>query len=128
MFHRKPKRFRRRSNNRGSHSHVNGYSHNRGRSNSFSSNQIKNNFRTNQSAEQLIEKYNSLAKEAMSSGDESSCENYLQHADHFRRIIEDKNRNKEQNKIDSTNKESLDNKNISENTTTNQEENTKNKD
>ena len=48
-----------------------------------------------ESAEKLFEKYTSLAKEAISSGDKTSGENYLQHADHFMRIIEDKNRNKE---------------------------------
>ena len=98
MFQRKPRRFRRRSNGRGHSPHSNGYSHNRPRPNSFSNNQTRNNFRTGQSAEKLLEKYNNLAKEAMSSGDETSCENYLQHADHFSRIIEDRNRNREQSK------------------------------
>ena len=35
----------------------------------------------------------------MSSGDKTLSENYLQHADHFMRIIEDKNRNRNQNKV-----------------------------
>ena len=52
-----------------------------------------------QSAEKLFEKYNSLAKEAMSSGDKTLSENYLQHADHFMRIIEDKNKNQIKIKI-----------------------------
>ena len=71
------------------------------RSNSFSNSQTRNNFRTTQSAEKLFEKYNALAKEAISSGDKTLGENYLQHADHFMRIIEDKNKNKnrEQSKI-----------------------------
>ena len=30
----------------------------------------------------------------MSTGDKTLSENYLQHADHFRRIVEDKNKNK----------------------------------
>ena len=51
------------------------------------------------SAEKLFEKYNSLAKEAMSSGDKTLAENYLQHADHFQRIIEDKNKNRNQNRF-----------------------------
>ena len=50
---------------------------------------------------QLVEKYNALAKEALSSGDKTLSENYLQHADHFMRIIDEKNKNKvvNENKI-----------------------------
>ena len=40
----------------------------------------------------------------MSSGDKTLGENYLQHADHFMRIIEDKNKNRDQNKVDIINK------------------------
>ena len=100
MFQRKPRGFRRRSNGRGRSSHENGYMQARPRSNSFSNSQTRNNFRHTQSAERLFEKYNTLAKEAMSSGDKTLGENYLQHADHFMRIIEDKNKNKDQNKVD----------------------------
>ena len=100
MFQRKPRGFRRRSNGRGRSSHENGYMQARPRSNSFSNSQTRNNFRHTQSAERLLEKYNSLAKEAMSSGDKTLGENYLQHADHFMRIIEDKNKNRDQNKVD----------------------------
>jgi len=46
--------------------------------------------------EKLFEKYSSLAKEAMTSGDKTLSENYFQHADHFMRIIEDKNKNRDQ--------------------------------
>ena len=96
MFQRNRRGFRRRSNGRGHSSHQeNGYRQARPRSNSFSSNQPRNNFRPTQSAEKLFEKYNVLAKEAISSGDKTLVENYLQHADHFARIIEDKNRNKD---------------------------------
>ena len=100
MFQRKPRGFRRRSNGRGRSSHENGYMQARPRSNSFSNSQTRNNFRPTQSAERLLEKYNTLAKEAMSSGDKTLGENYLQHADHFMRIIEDKNKNRDQNKVD----------------------------
>ncbi len=93
MFQRRPRKFRRRSNGRGGMHHGNGNAQNRMRSSSFSNIQIKNNFRTPLSAEKLFEKYTSLAKEAMSSGDKTLSENYLQHADHFMRIIEDKNKN-----------------------------------
>ena len=47
----------------------------------------KNPGKNNQNAEKLIEKYNDLAREALSSGDKILSENYLQHADHFSRII-----------------------------------------
>ena len=100
MFQRKPRGFRRRSNGRGRSSHENGYMQARLRSNSFSNSQTRNNFRHTQSAEKLLEKYNTLAKEAMLSGDKTLGENYLQHADHFMRIIEDKNKNRDQNKVD----------------------------
>jgi len=100
MFQGKPKGFRRRSNGRGRSSHENGYMQARPRTNSFSNSQTRNNFRPTQSAERLLEKYNTLAKEAMSSGEKTLAENYLQHADHFMRIIEDKNKNRDQNKVD----------------------------
>ena len=96
MFQHKPRRFRRHSNGRNRLSNENGYIQSRPRSNSFSNNQQRSNFRQTQSAEKLFEKYNTLAKEAMSSGDKILGENYLQHADHFIRIIEDKNKNKDQ--------------------------------
>ena len=44
--------------------------------------------RNNQNASKLIEKYNDLAKEAISNGDKILSENYLQHADHFARILQ----------------------------------------
>ena len=43
--------------------------------------------RNNHNAPKLIEKYNDLAREASSSGDKILSENYLQHADHFTRIM-----------------------------------------
>ena len=43
--------------------------------------------RGNINAAKLIEKYNNLAREALSSGDKILSENYLQHADHFSRIL-----------------------------------------
>ena len=48
----------------------------------------KNPGRNNQNAGKLIEKYNELAREALSQGDKILSENYLQHADHFARISE----------------------------------------
>ena len=43
--------------------------------------------RNNHNAPKLIEKYNNLAREALSSGDKILSENYFQHADHFTRIL-----------------------------------------
>tara|TARA_B100001121_G_scaffold244582_1_gene219337 strand:- start:714 stop:1151 length:438 start_codon:yes stop_codon:yes gene_type:complete len=43
--------------------------------------------RNNHNAPKLIEKYNDLAREALSSGDKILSENYLQHADHFTRVL-----------------------------------------
>ena len=59
---------------------------------SFSSNenfQRKIPGRNNHNASKLIEKYNNLAREALSSGDKILSENYFQHADHFTRILSD---------------------------------------
>jgi hypothetical protein len=39
------------------------------------------------SAQQIAEKYAALARDAMSSGDRVMAENYLQHAEHYNRII-----------------------------------------
>ena len=126
MFQRKPRRFRRHRNGRGPLSHGNGSMQSRLRSNSFSNSQTRNNFRPTQSAEKLFEKYNTLAKEAMSSGNETLCENYLQHADHFMRIVEDKSKNKDQSKANVINKSTVDDKRTSENSDIKQEDVTKN--
>ena len=45
--------------------------------------------RNNHNAPKLIEKYNNLAREALSAGDKILSENYFQHADHFTRIIKE---------------------------------------
>tara|TARA_Y100001958_G_C20828818_1_gene280513 strand:+ start:119 stop:538 length:420 start_codon:yes stop_codon:yes gene_type:complete len=45
--------------------------------------------RNNHNAPKLIEKYNNLAREALSVGDKILSENYFQHADHFTRILND---------------------------------------
>tara|TARA_Y100001980_G_C14359774_1_gene168066 strand:- start:122 stop:574 length:453 start_codon:yes stop_codon:yes gene_type:complete len=46
--------------------------------------------RNNQNASKLIEKYCDLAREALSNGDKILSENYLQHADHFTRILNER--------------------------------------
>ena len=45
--------------------------------------------RNNHNASKLIEKYNNLAREALSTGDKILSENYFQHADHFTRILKE---------------------------------------
>ena len=128
MYQNRPRRFRRRSNGRNHKMHDNGDMQSRLRSNSFSNNQTRNHFRMPQSAEKLFEKYNTLAKEALTSGDKTLSENYLQHADHFMRIIEEKNRNRNLSKVNVTSKLDESRKNISENSNVNQSEEIKNKD
>ena len=61
--------------------------------NSFSNNDTfhrKISGRNNQNASKLIDKYNNLAREALSNGDKILSENYFQHADHFTRILKEK--------------------------------------
>ncbi len=61
--------------------------------NNFSNNenfQRKISGRNNHNASKLIEKYSNLAREALSSGDKILSENYFQHADHFTRILKEK--------------------------------------
>tara|TARA_B100000427_G_scaffold323343_1_gene326627 strand:- start:110 stop:496 length:387 start_codon:yes stop_codon:yes gene_type:complete len=60
--------------------------------------------RNNHNAPRLIEKYNDLAREALSNGDKILSENYFQHADHFLRVSQEQN-------LNSTYQKSNDNKN-----------------
>ena len=46
--------------------------------------------RNNHNAPKLIEKYKDLAREALSNGDKILSENYLQHADHFTRVLNER--------------------------------------
>ena len=124
MFQRKPRRFRRRTNGRNNMPHNN--SQHRMRTNQFSNGQSRNNFRPSLSAEKSFEKYTSLAKEARSTGDETLSENYLQHADHFLRIIEVKNKNRNDTRNNIVEKPSDESKNLSEDKKLNQNEQTKN--
>ena len=124
MFQRNSRRFGRRTNGRNNMSRNN--SQIRLRPNSFSNEQIRNKFRPPLSAEKLLEKYSSLAREAMSSGDKTLSENYLQHADHFMRIIEEKNRNRNQNKINVVDKPIKDDKNLTVSDVNNQHNKVKN--
>ena len=61
--------------------------------------------RNNHNASKLVEKYNDLAREALSKGDKILSENYFQHADHFTRILSEKEHNKTSK--DKDNKETI---------------------
>ena len=128
MFQRKQRRFRRHSNSRNHGSRDNGSLQTRLRPDPFSNGPTRNNFRTPLSAEKLFDKYSSLAKEAMSSGDKILSENYLQHAEHFMRIIEDKNRNQNQSKVSLVDIPVKNNENLSDNDDINKNSESKKKD
>ena len=87
--------------------------------------------RNNHNASKLIDKYNNLAREALSSGDKILSENYFQYADHFTRVLseqeslkkakfsteasEKKNTNDENNADESKKKEDSSKKTLNEN-------------
>ena len=79
--------FRRNERNYKSNGDRNKFSNNFSNSDNF---QRKVPGRNNNNAPKLIEKYNNLAREALSSGDKILSENYFQHADHFTRILNEK--------------------------------------
>jgi|TARA_B100000949_G_C13924932_1_gene302396 hypothetical protein len=118
--------FRRRSNGRGFRRQNNDNEGRRLISGAFSNARGKNNFKPHQSVEKLLERYKLLAKEALSSGDRTLSENYLQHVDHFERIISQKksNQNGNNSQVGNINKEQ--NNNLSTDSTTNQGSITKN--
>ena len=89
----------------------------------------KNQPRNHLNLPKLIEKYTNFAREALSNGDKILYENYLQHADHFTRIIEDKNRNLNKNATTQTTQTSSNaNQDSPEKSNIDKEENFKNKD
>ena len=109
MRYNKPRRYKFRSNDKDFRrndsqdlriSGINSDSNNFQRR-SFSRNGLK--------VEKLLEKYNNLAKEALSNGDKILSESYYQHADHFLRVIENRN------SIQNNSKPHLDNSPIKEN-------------
>ena len=87
------RRNRFRSNDRNFKKRNNGHKLN-GDFNNNSEFKRKNPGRNNQNAAKLIEKYNDLAREAQSNGDKILSENYLQHADHFARILNSQEQSK----------------------------------
>ena len=76
--------FRRNDRNFKSNGDRNKFSNNFSNSDNF---QRKVPGRNNHNASKLIEKYNNLAREALSAGDKILSENYFQHADHFTRVL-----------------------------------------
>ena len=60
----------------------------------------KNGSRNNINAPKLFEKYSNLAREALSAGDKILSENYFQHADHFKRIINENSNFKKLKDVD----------------------------
>ena len=87
-FKNNQRRNRFRSNNDRNFKKRNGNGHKlNGDFNNNSDFKRKNPGRNNQNAAKLIDKYNELAREALSNGDKILSENYLQHADHFARIL-----------------------------------------
>ena len=107
MRNSRPRRFRPRSNKNFSRRPSNGVmknngmQHLNGQRNHFVRNHIP---RNPHSVEKIIEKYKVLAKEALSTGDKTLSENYLQHSDHYSRLLSEmdtaklKNNLKEENK------------------------------
>jgi len=99
MRHRKSRRYNKfRSNGRNYQSRSNGNEQTRMGAASFSNGRGRNNFKSHHNPKQLVDKYNSLAKEALSSGDQILSENYYQHADHYARMVEDRISNQVVNK------------------------------
>ena len=88
MFNNKGRRRKFHSNsNRPFRRRHNGDGHRNKSPNSIVHGQFrKNSFKGIHNTEKLVEKYNILAKEALSTGDKILAENYFQHADHFSRI------------------------------------------
>jgi len=78
--------------------------------------------RNNHNASKLVEKYNNLAREALATGDKILSENYFQHADHFQRVLNEKDQIKKSKQIDN-----IDNSLIKEDVSSVSEEETKTK-
>ena len=79
--------------------------------------------RNNHNAPKLIEKYNDLAREASSNGDKILSENYLQHADHFTRVLNERESIRKERFSENKN---LENTNLSNETNESNEEISKN--
>ena len=90
-FRNNHKRYRYRSNGDRNFKKRNGESQKF--KNDYSSNinfQRKSPGKNNHNASKLVEKYNDLAREALSKVDKILSENYFQHADHFARVLSER--------------------------------------
>ena len=120
-----------RNNNRGSNFRRNDRNHKRnGEVSQFKSHfpskdgfQRKVPSRNNYNASKLVEKYNDLAREALTNGDKILSESYFQHADHFKRILKEQERNRIVKKTDEPVKELNDSKKTFDNKPNNSEKN-----
>ena len=102
-FRPRPQRtgFRRKNNNGASGGNIY-LQQNGGKSNFIRNGSTNNVF----SVEKRIQKYQQMAKDALSSGDPILSENYFQHAEHFSRKLHEMNiKSKESIKADKDNKE-----------------------
>ena len=77
--------------------------------------------KNNHNASKLVDKYNDLAREALSYGDKILSENYFQHADHFLRVLTEQenfkvNKPVEKNKIEVISESVQEEKKSAENT------------
>ncbi len=70
--------------------------------------------RNNHNASKLIEKYNDLAREALANGDKILSENYFQHADHFTRIIEEQDKRRLTQNVESSEADEIKKNNLEE--------------
>jgi len=77
--------------------------------------------RNNYNASKLVEKYNDLAREALTNGDKILSESYFQHADHFKRILKEQEGNRIVKKTDEPVKELNDSKKTFDNKPNNSE-------
>ena len=121
MFQRRPRRFKRYSNGRNHRPRGDGGERAGIGAVSLTNNRGRNNFRPQQSAEKLAEKYEVLAREALSSGDKTLSESYFQHADHYMRIVNAKSLNQNQNRVQVADNLKTEDKNIAKNIGTNQD-------
>ena len=86
-FRQRPQRYGFRPRNNGGHN-SNGHFHSGGNGNiSRNNGSMTNPF----NVEKAVQKYQQLAKEALTSGDPVLHENYLQHAEHFNRRLSELN-------------------------------------
>ena len=102
MRYHKPRRNRFRSNNKGFRRNGSQDLRTGGGGINIASNTFQRRAfdRNGYNAEKLLEKYKNLAKEASSNGDKILSESYYQHADHFLRVIENRNLVQSNSKLD----------------------------